>query len=537
MSDNPLQTMPPTLECTTAASAQAAAHWQANLSALQSFQLDLASRFSSPPKPQPWVFARDGFLTTRIDTTWLSGCSVPLLTARSLLKTLELSGTLGCFLNPSHAAQIRAALEKIQPIQALLIVVPRLSDLATVLQCDDFSGEIAAGRLFFVAGEDWGDQMGALFEKYPGLPLPQQFLRTLLLDDAEMHEMSGEAQKVISRETTRRAEMAPGIVSAAARATGGILVVAGSRFNLADLSNIALRRTLLGNGSFIAFDPDHPLTASPLALAQVAGSCRAIVAADLFRADLPGTVSLETRWITWITTGRIASPDPQAVGDAVLLADAAWKSDAIKAGWPLDRIRIAGWPQIMPAQPAPPGPPVAAIAADTQTIEIPQKIRDFSSQLLLWEFIEDELQKKPMALDQNVDRYLDVRQKRFNIPGETLDRALFLNRLIRPAYQQGVARLILKHRVRPVLIGRGWSEIREFKAYAMGQPESMDDLARVLAGCHFVIKAFPTDAAVVSALRLRVVSIADIVGANHSSECISGASHPILDRELIDSLI
>ena len=528
--------MSPTLECTTAASAQAAANWQANFSALQSFQLDLASRFSSAPEPQSWIFARDGFLTTRTDTTWLSGCSVPLTAARSLLKTLELTGTLGCFLNPSHAAQIRAALEKIQPIQALLIVTPGFSDLAVVLQCDDFSSEIGAGRLFFVAGEDWGDQMAALFEKYPGLPLPQQFLRTLLLDDAEMHEMSGEAQKVISRETNRRAEMAPQIVSTG-RAHGGILVVAGSRFNLADLSNIALRRSLLGDGSFIAFDPDHPLTASPLALAQAAGNCRAIVAADLFRADLPGTVSMETHWITWITTGRIAPPDPQAAGDAILLADPSWKSDAIKAGWPQDRIRIAGWPQILPALPTPHGPPVAAIMANTQTIEIPQKIRDFSSQLLLWEFIEDELKNKPTVLDQNVDRYLDVRQKRFNIPGETLDRLVFLNRLIRPAYQQGLARLVLKHRIRPALIGRGWTEIQEFKAYAMGQPESMDDLMRMLAGCHFVIKSFPTEGTIVSALSMRVVSIANITGAIHSSECTSGASQPILARELIGLLI
>ena len=528
--------MSPTLECTTAAYVQVAANWQANFSALQSFQLDLASRFSSAPEPQSWIFARDGFLTTRTDATWLSGCSVPLLAARSLLKTLELTGTLGCFLNPSHAAQIRAALEKIQPIQALLIVIPRLSDLAIVLQCDDFSSEIGAGRLFFVAGEDWGDQMAALFEKYPGLPLPQQFLRTLLLDDAEMHEMSGEAQKVISRETNRRAEMAPRIISSA-RAQGRILVVAGSRFNLADLSNLALRRGLLGDDPFTAFDPDHPLTASPMALAQAAGNCSAIVAADLIRADLPGTISMETRWITWSTTGRIAPPDPEAAGDAILLADAAWKSDAIKAGWPADRIRIAGWPQILPAPPTPPGAPVAAILADTRTIEIPQKIRDFSSQLLLWEFIEEELKNKPMALDQNIDRYLDARQKRFNIPGETLDRAMFLNRLIRPAYQQGSARLVMKHRIRPGLIGRGWSEIQEFKAYAMGPAESLDDLARMLAGCHFLIKAFPTDGAVISALPMRVVSIADIAGVIHSSGCTSGASQPILNRELIGSLI
>src|SRR5580658_1154376 len=162
----------------TAAARQAADNFRANFSALSSFQPTLQTQLLEADTNQTWIYARDGYLTARSDAGWLSGCSVPLRTARQLLQKLDLIGTLGCFLNPNHAAQIRAALEKIQPIQALVVVIPDPASLRLLLHCDDFSPEIGAGRLFFVASPDWPDQLGALFEKHPGLPLPQQFLRT-----------------------------------------------------------------------------------------------------------------------------------------------------------------------------------------------------------------------------------------------------------------------------------------------------------------------------------------------------------------------
>ena len=124
-------------------------------------------------------------------------------TARQLLQKLDLIGTLGCFLNPNHAAQIFAGLEKIHPIQALVAIIPDSENLRLALHCDDFSADLSAARLFFITGPNWPDQLATLFEKYPGLPLPQQFLRTSLLDDAEMSDLSTEAQRIISIETSR----------------------------------------------------------------------------------------------------------------------------------------------------------------------------------------------------------------------------------------------------------------------------------------------------------------------------------------------
>ncbi len=497
-----------TTQSTDTAARQAADNFRANLSALISFQSELPTRLQDGDTDQSWVFARDGYLTARTDAGWLSGCSVPLRTARQLLQKLDLIGTLGCFLNPNHAAQIRAALEKIQPVQALLAIIPDSADLRLLLHCDDFAAEIRAGRLFFIAGMDWPDQLGALFEKYPGLPLPQQFLRTSLLDDGEMSDLSTEAQRIISIETSRRSEKMAEIISQDERParTCRIVVLAGSQFNLADLSNIALRQALPADDrSFIQYDPDHPLTAGPLALAEAAADADALVAADLFRADLPNVISGQTAWLTWITTGRITAPDPQGSRDGLLLADPAWRQDAISAGWPAARIQIAGWPQIVPPPPAGNSPPVLGLLTDTRTIEIPQKVKDFSSQQLLWEFIEDELTRDPLALGDDPDRYLNSRMARFNIRDEKFERGLFFDRLIAPAYKRGLTPFLLKNGIRVALFGRGWDEMTEFKSCAMGPIENLAGLTRAVSQCTAILQAYPDRNAASAGLPLPMI--------------------------------
>jgi hypothetical protein len=441
-----------------------------------------------------WIFARDGYLTARTSAGWWSGCSVPLRAGRELLKLLELKGNVGCFLHPTHAGQIRACFEKLSRAQAIIAVVPDVESLRVVLHCDDFSSEIEAARLYFVSGTDWSDQLARLFGRYSGMPLPQQFVRTALLEDADMAVLTEDAQAVISRETSLRSERLPDILARAAerQRNGRVIVLAGSQFNLGDLSNIALRSAILAgenDGSFVSLDPDHPLTASPLALAEATAQADAIVAADLFRSDLPGIVSPGTAWITWLTSGRIVSPADQGPSDALLLADPAWMEPARKAGWPAQRIQIAAWPRIVP--PASDSPRVLGVLADTRAIEIPQRVKDFSSQMLLWEMIEDELSRDPLSLGEEEREYLQLRMDRFNIAEEGFDRNLIMERLIVPAYQQGLCRFVMRQGIGLVLFGRGWGEIPEFKDCALGPIESADELATGVSKCRAVLQVFP----------------------------------------------
>ncbi len=537
--------IPPVSSVATAAGRLAAGNLRANLAAMGS---EWAEIVGAEPGDVEWVFGRDGYLTARISEGWWSGCSVPLRTGRDLLKLLELKGSVGCFLNPTHAGQIRACFERLRAAQAIIAVVPEVETLRMILRCDDFSGEIEASRLFFVSGADWAEQLGRLFEKYPGMPLPQQFVRTALLEDADMNLLTEDAQAVISRETTRRSERLPGVLARAEKRVrnGRVLVLAGSQFNLGDLSNVALRAALLGDvgdASFVEFDPDHPLTASPLALAEAAADADAVVAADVFRSDLPGIVSPRTAWITWVTSGRIISPMNLGSDDALMLADARALEPAMKAGWTAQRVGIFGWPRIVGATSGLMG--VVGVFADTCAIQVPQRVKDFSSQVLLWEMIEDELSNDPLTLGEDARKYLQSRMERFNIVDEGFDRNLFMERLIVPGYQQGICRLVLRHGISIKLFGSGWGEIAEFKDCAMGAIGSAGELELSVSKCQVVLDVFPEGQASMDALPMMVIRPAGLSSnqlLNGIRQALSGKSpliqsdRPTLNQKMIRSI-
>ncbi len=534
----------------TAADRLADGNFLANLAALGPVQPELSRRISAAPCGLQWIFARDGYLSARTPAGWWTGCSVPLTAAREMLKKLELIGSVGCFLNPTHAAQIRACFEKIGDTQAVIAVLPDLDALTMILHCEDFSTEIAAARLYFVSGDDWADQLADLLARHPGLPLPQQFVRTVLLDDAEMAPFSCAAQAIISRETLRRGERLAEIFAGADKRSpnGRVIVLAGSRFSLGDLSNLALRSALLpdeNDSSFVPFDPDHPLTASPLALAEAAADADALVAADLFRSDLPGVVGPRMAWITWITGGRIVPPDPHGPADALLLADPQWRQAALDVGWPAERIQIAGWPWIVPPPNASRSTGVVGLLSDIRAIEIPQRVKDFSSQLLLWEMIDEELSNRPWSLGENPQEYLLARMKRFNIADEGFDRALFFERLIAPAYKMGLARFLMRGGIRLAVYGRRWKEIPEFASVARGSIASLGNLVDAIAECDALLEPFPGHHGTAEPLPLPVVRVqsasADALKReihqtlNRKSQSVSFRLKP-LDAKIVESL-
>src|SRR5688572_31309578 len=111
----------PASRLTTAAHQEAIANWQRNVEALAKTQPHLAP--GKPAETIEWVYARDGALSARIGDAWWSGCSVPLATARAMLRTLRVGGT-ACFLCPSHAAEVLVALETVAANQAVVVIAP-----------------------------------------------------------------------------------------------------------------------------------------------------------------------------------------------------------------------------------------------------------------------------------------------------------------------------------------------------------------------------------------------------------------------------
>ena len=140
----------------------AARHLALNLAALSTSQPEL----TPPALPNlTWLFARDGSLTALVDgERWWAGCSVPRAAARFMLKTMDVRGTVGCFLYPSHAAQLRVALDRLHARQAIVAIVPEPQTFAVLLHAEDFSRDIAAGRLWFATGDSWEEELEAIFD-------------------------------------------------------------------------------------------------------------------------------------------------------------------------------------------------------------------------------------------------------------------------------------------------------------------------------------------------------------------------------------
>src|SRR3954471_5526676 len=117
--DSAIQT---TLEAISAAAPQAAGNWHRNLAAITATQSDLAKSIAGIEVE--WLFARDGTLSAIEDGKWWGGCSVPGRAAEELLRTLDITNAVACFLNPSHPAQLALALGRIRPEQAVIALLP-----------------------------------------------------------------------------------------------------------------------------------------------------------------------------------------------------------------------------------------------------------------------------------------------------------------------------------------------------------------------------------------------------------------------------
>jgi len=483
-----------------AASDRAASSWAANLGALAGTQPWLAEQIAPVVPEVSWIHARDGSLTGMLaGERWWAGCSLPARAARFMLKTLDIRGSVACFLAPVHAAQVRVALELLDARQAIVAIVPEEHVLSVLLHCDDFSSEIVAHRLWFAAGQVWQEQLRRIFTENPGLSTPAQFIRPILADPEPADRLIGPAQKVFADEAAGRSEKIQALVTA--RKTrdraGNVCMIAPSGFRLWESAAAEVLAGLLGSGdatsgpTFAQLDTDDPTSASPLALAGMLAESDALVTANVFRSDAPGVAPADMPWIAWVTSPRIPAPDAANPRDVLILADPSWQGRAEQAGWPSHRLRVAGWADLAPRPHLDNAPGSLGLLADTAPIEPPEQVTDYSSQLLLWEMIQAELTHDPFLVGDDAERYLANRMANRQIAEQGLDRGLFLERLIVPAYQQGLARVLIASGIPLRLFGKGWDRIGEFAPHAYGPVQSRPHFCQVLSESSALVHAWP----------------------------------------------
>ncbi len=487
---------------------RAARNWAANLRALSVAQPRLVEALQSLPAHCQWLFARDGYLSAQETAgQWLAGCSVPRAAAAALLKSMSCAGAVACFLSPTHAAQIRIALDKLTARQALLVIAPHTSELRRVLACDSFAGEILAHRLLIAWGEAWAAQLESLLTEIPGLAIPSQFVRLPLLEESAAERMIQTAQKVFSAVGVRRAGRIEFLCNKPPekfhRPRLGMLVP--GRFALWENPALLLHAVLrndphIDQCDLVTLDVHDPACASPLALAQFASECDGLLAVDCARSDLPPLLHDAKPWITFLTRRRIPAPTLSHERDRLIVADAAWKSDARQAGWPEHRLAALNWPQwrqpaagadklkgsgvcelLAKSKTSAPFGQLAApwlLACDTRPVECPKSLQELSSHQLLWHQLHERIMSDPLCVGPDAAEFVRRGRIDANVGAEGFDQELFVNQLVLPAYAQSLARLLLARKLPIQLAGEGWSNIPELAEHAVGKSKGSGDKSK-----------------------------------------------------------
>jgi hypothetical protein len=470
--------------------------WQSNYRALLNTQPAVAELLNAVHLDVEWVFARDGSLSARTNGRWWADCSVPLLAGRTMLRSLPDESVGSCQLMPAHVGLVRAARERMGNCPVLFVAQPDAIIARMILSCHDFSDQIDRHRFWIVSGLDWLQHLERIFTDYPGLATPLRFIRTRLTNEELTLPAITAIQSVFSKALSLRGEEINRLKAEPIATVDhkSILLVGGTEFRLwefgTDLIEQQLRSRAHIDGLTIRrFDMDDALCGSPLALLQAARQSGSVVAADVCRADCNQLLSPDIAWITWLTQPGAPPFDSAGPRDALILADEKWTPIARVAGWPASRIRVCGWP-VHPVASSD-CEKVLGFICDTRKIQIPTTVADFSSHRLLWELIEEELAANPLALE-DVDGYLANRASQLNIAIDALDRPRFVEEMILPAYQQGLARMLISAGVSIQLWGKGWGDLEEFAKKTSGAVSSRAELEEAIGTCKGLIYCWPT---------------------------------------------
>lgn len=500
------------------ASAVARANFRAMADALGETQPTALDRgvLAAAVESLPWAYARDGSLTVRSPDGWWDGCSLPARASRQQLRTLDVGGPVACFLDPPHPAYLRTALDKLGPAQALIALVPDAATLPVLLAADDLSADVAAHRLWFVAGAEWPDQLRALFRDRPGLASPTQFVRLTLPDSGRLDPAIADCRQLLTDVASERTAMArdrnaawvarqprslAGAAGVAAIDTPDdgstvspsplrLCVVTARTFRLNDDAGLALAEMAAGPDAAAAAGVridalcgDDPASSSTFEMLRRATAGDALLTADFSRAELPDLLPAALPWVTWVTTPRVPPAASAGPNDRLILADPAWLPLARSAGWAAGAVTVGGWPGV-PLPPAAVQGPHVAVLADTVSLDAPAKLEEFSSHRLLWNAIRDELSADPLAVGADVEAFLTTRLGRFDVDPATLDRRRFVRDLIEPAVAQTVVCRLVADGVAVRAHGAGWDAVPGLSAVAcrpLASRAAMAEAARAAA--------------------------------------------------------
>ena len=426
-----------------------------------------------------WTTARDGSRTARVGGKWAGGCSVPRRAAELMLRNLTVKGQVACLLIPTHAQQVAVCLARIDPATALMVLVDSQASLDLIRACHDFTG--FENRLFFATDEA---SLRLIFTRHPGLPIPQQFIRTPVTPSEPADAAIVWAQRVFSDVLADHAKRASVARSGWAPTSDRLCVVVSRRFRLWNDAGDQLARALDAD----VIDTDLATQTSVALIAEHAQSAAAVVMADVGRADRPELLSPRQPWITWITQPRLPAFLPGSPRDGLIVIDESLTDLALKHGWPFDRVRVGAFPPVARTAIAKPNQPLALIA-DLPDLAPPAEVQEFSSWRVVWDAIRKDLPDNPHRLAGDIDGYLDKSRRHFGVPADNFPQQTFIDRLIAPAYLIGIARWLVRESIPLTIYGHGWESVEAVRSSHQGAIDSREQLNAALDSASGLIDA------------------------------------------------
>ncbi len=428
-----------------------------------------------------WTTARDGSRTARVDGRWLAGCSVPRRAAEMMLRQLVVKGQVACLLLPTHAHQIAVCMETIDPATALIVLVDDQASLDLIHACHDFSAY--DGRVFFAIDEA---SLRAIFRAHPGLPIPQQFIRTPVTPSDAADRAIIWAQRVFSdvlADHTQRAALAR--ANWRPEDVESLCVIASRRFRLWNDAGDQLARAFCAADTINA---DLPTQISIAFIAERAQRAAAVVTADVGRADRPELISPRQPWISWITHPRVPAFVGTSPQDGLIVVDPSFAELAAQQGWPRGRVRVGGYPPISRLEPSSsPAAATLALIADLPDLTPPPDIQEYSSWRVVWDAIRKDLPDNPHRLAGDIDGYLDKARRHFGVPAEHFPQQTFVDRLVAPAYLIGIARWLVRESIPLAIHGHGWEMVDSVRPHVRGPITSRDQLDQALTNAAAII--------------------------------------------------
>ena len=428
-----------------------------------------------------WAFARDGALTARVDGQWLAGTGLPARAAGAVMASADAGRPSSCLLSPTHGRQVTALLDRLGPSQTVVAVFDDAASLAWALRCVDASDALSAGRLHVVLNEV--ESIADLAERVPGLVVPNVIFRPG--DAPAATGLVEQTKRALLDAGRRRAARAAEVAARPPTRGGAVAVFAPATFRLWDDAGHALWSAAAGLDRAVRVDGDDPRSASPLALALTAES--GVLAADVLRGDLPGTVHDAVPWATWVTRDR---PPARYGGgrDAVILAENEWLPRWRAAGWPAARLSTATWPATDLVGDATGGP---TLFADLPAGAPPADVEAYSSQRLLWEQIALDVGHAPLLLHDAASPAEFVRRRAAAAGLKDVPVARFVAGCVLPAYARGVARLLAKAGLHFRIRGRGWEQVEGVGSRWRGPVECREEFEQLRDAASAVIVACP----------------------------------------------